>query len=46
MKSVKKNCLAQKMTEKIAVKVNVTICFGKKCKNLRKKIMNTCSMPC
>ena len=34
MKMVNKSCLAQQMTEKIAVEVDAKICFEKKCKNL------------
>ena len=34
MKIVKKTCLAQQMTEKIAVEVDAKTCFGKKDKNL------------
>ena len=39
MKIVNKSCLAQQMTEKIAVEVDAKICFGKKCKNWRKEIV-------
>ena len=35
MKMVNKICLAQQITEKIAVEVDAKICFGKKCKNLQ-----------
>ena len=35
MKMVNKRCLAQKMTEKIAVEADAKICFGKKCNNLQ-----------
>ena len=38
MKIVKKTCLAQQMTEKIAVEVDAKICFGKKCKNRQKSV--------
>ena len=34
MKMVNKSCLAQQITEKIAVEVDTKICFWKKCKNL------------
>ena len=35
MKMVNKSCLAQQVTEKIAVKIDAKICFGKKCRNLQ-----------
>ena len=35
MKMVHKSCLAQQMTEKIAIEVDTKIRFGKKCKNLQ-----------
>ena len=35
MKIVNKSCLAQQMTEKIAVEVDAKNRFGKKCKNLQ-----------
>ena len=35
MKMVHKSCLAQQMTEKIAIEVDTKICFEKKCKNLQ-----------
>ena len=37
MKIVNKSCLAQRMTEKIAVEVDAKIGFGKKCKNRQQK---------
>ena len=40
MKMVTKSCLAQQMTEKIAVEVDAKICFGKKCKNLQVFLFN------
>ena len=38
MKIVKKTCLAQQMTEKIAVEVDAKIYFGKKYKNQQKLV--------
>ena len=35
LKMVNKSCLAQQMTDKIAVEVDAKNCFGKKCKNLQ-----------
>ena len=40
MKMVTKSCLAQQMTEKIAVEVDAKICLGKKCKNLQVFLFN------
>ena len=40
MKMVNKSCLAQQMTEKIAVEVDAKIRFGKKCKNLQVFLFN------
>ena len=40
MKMVTKSCLAQQMTEKIAVEVDSKIRFGKKCKNLQVSLFN------
>ena len=40
MKMVEKSCLAQQVTEKIAIEVNTKIRFGKKCKNLQVFLFN------
>ena len=40
MKMVTKSCLAQQMTEKIAVEVDAKIRFGKKCKNLQASLFH------
>ena len=40
MKIVTRSCLAQQMTEKIAVEVDAKICFGRKCKNLQASLFN------
>ena len=40
MKIVNKSCLAQQMTEKIAVEVDAKIGFGKKCKNQQVFLFN------
>ena len=38
MNIVKKTCLEQQMTKKIAVEVDAKICFGKKLKNQHKLV--------
>ena len=38
MKIVKKTCLAQQMTEKIAVEIDEKNCFEKKCENWPKSV--------
>ena len=40
MKKVNKSCLAQQMTDKIAVEVDAKILFGKKCINLQVSLFN------
>ena len=40
MKMVNKSCLAQQMTEKIAVEFDAKIRFGKKCINLQVSLFN------
>ena len=40
MKMVDKSCLAQQMTEKIAVEVDAKIRIWKKCKNLQVSLIN------
>ena len=40
MKMVTKSCLAQQMTQKIAVEVDAKIRFWKKCKNLQVSLFN------
>ena len=40
MKKVNKCCLAQQMTEKIAVEVDAKNRFGKKCENLQVYLFN------